>query len=578
MNKLQKSVVTDLSGHKAWQHANFVTQFLRQHGSSGLRESIKYSRERLEEYGLDEVYVVKYPSDDNGTEDLGFIGWDVNDASLEIVGPINKKLTSYDDAPTCIGHWSIPTPPEGVVAELVDVGRGVEESDFIGKDVQGKIVLASGEGNLPCGPRMFQLAIEKYGAIGLVTDNFLYERNLPGDDNKGNRVRRNHPDAISLLRCCSKEGTGWAFSISHSQGEYLRSLLKNGPVKLKAFIDAKLFPGKGEALVGVINGSEKSEQEIWFVAHSSGTKPGGNCAGGVGLWIENARTIMSLIRQGKISRPKRTIKFILGAEGAGLGAYLKTFSGDFKNILASFVYCSVGNDQSESQTSLILYKSAESIPSYINDLCIDTIEKVSKDGLPQFKDEDRDIKLIRFNTLPYTPWSDNSRLMRLKVPSPLFMSWPCKHFHTQSYTADKLDPAVLKRCGEVTTSVALTIANAGTDEARYIAHMVESKGEARLMNTSVQTYDDLLDELHELNKDGKQRKEAIKNIEKIIKYRKGEITYLTELSLGALESVKSLVNDSSFYDEVNSLKESFLKKNKFEIEKIDSFSSLLEEV
>ena len=578
MNKLQYIVKEELSGHKAWQHANFVTQFLRQHGSSGLRESINYSRERLDECNLDEVYVVKYPSKDNGTEDLNFVGWDVKDASLEIVGPIHKKITSYDEAPTCIGHWSIPTPPEGIVAELVDVGRGVEESDYAGVNVQGKIVLASGEGNLPCGNTMFQLAIEKFGAIGLVTDNLLYERNLPGDDNKGNRVRRNHPDSISLLRCCSKEGTGWAFSISHSQGEYLRSLLKEGPVKLKAFIDAKLFSGKGEALVGVIKGSKKSEQEIWFVAHSSGTKPGGNCAGGVGLWIENARAIMSLIRQGKISRPKRTIKFILGAEGAGLNAYLKMFSGDFKNVLAAFVYCSVGNNQSESETSLILYKSAESIPSYINDLCIDTIEKVSKDGLPQFKDEDRDIKLIRFNVLPYTPWSDNSRLMRLMVPSPLFMSWPCKHFHTQSYTADKLDPAVLKRCGEVTTSVALTLANAGIDDARYIAHMVESRGEARLMNVSVQTYDDLLDQFHEMNEGGKLKEETIDNLEEIIKYRKGEITYLTEISLGAMESVKNLVNDTAFYEEVDLLKESLVIKNKFEIEKVESFRSLFERV
>jgi hypothetical protein len=574
LNNIQLIVKEELSGNNAWQHANFITQFLRQVGSSGNQKTISYSRERLNEYNLDKVYEIKYPSKENGTEDLKFYGWDVRDASLEIVYPIQKKITSYSEAPTCIGHWSIPTHPEGIVAELVDVGKGVEESDYQGIEVQGKIVLARGEGNIPGNRRAFQLAIEKFGGIGLITDTLLYERSLPGDDNIGNRVRENHPNAISLLRACSREGSGWAFSISHSQGEYLRSLLREGPVKLKAFIDAKIFPGEGEELVGEIKGTEKPEQEIWFVAHSTGAKPGGNCAGGVGLWIENARVIMSLVNQGKISRPKRTIKFLLGAEGGGINAFLKTYSGDVKNVLAAFVYCSVGNDQSKCNSSLILYKSAESIPSFINDLIIDTIEKMSKDGLPQFKDEDRDIKLIRFNVLPYTPWSDNSRLMRLMIPSPLFMSWPSKYFHTQFFTADKLDPAVLKRCGEITTSVALTIANAGIEEARYLVNMIESKGETRLMNVTVQTYNDLLDLFYVNNKESKSKENTIENIEEIINHRKGEINYLTEVSLEAMDSVKDLVKNSLFYKEVDLLKKGLENKNKLELDKIENFRAI----
>jgi hypothetical protein len=280
---------------------------------------------------------------------------------------------------------------------------------------------------------------------------------------------------------------------------------------------------------------------------------------------------MSLINQGKISRPKRTIKFLLGAEGGGINAFLKTFSGDVKNVLAAFVFCSVGNDQNKCNSSLILYKSAESIPSFINDLIIDTIEKMSKDGLPQFKDEDRDIKLIRFNVLPYTPWSDNSRLMRLMIPSPLFMSWPSKYFHTQFFTADKLDPAVLKRCGEITTSVALTIANAGIEEARYLINMIESKGETRLMNVTVQTYNDLLDSFH-VNNDERESKEN--HIEKIVNHRKGEINYLTEVSLEAMDSVKNLAKNSLFYKEVELLKKELENKNKLESDKIENFKKL----
>jgi len=568
LNKLQRLVRDELSGHKAWQHANYMTQFMRTPRSSGIRETISYARSKLEKFGLDNLSTVKYPSKDYGTEDLSFIGWDINDARLEVVEPVSKVITSYDEAPTCIQHWSISTPTEGVTADLVDVGRGVDDSDYVGRDVKGKIVLASGDGHAEGNSQAYLLAVEKYGAIGLVTDTLIYQQ-------PPFRVRENHPDAISLLRVPSRRGMGWAFVISHTQGEYLRSLLREGPVKLKAFIDAENFQGEGEELVGEIRGSEMPDQQIWFVAHSSGTKPGGNCAGGVGLWIENARAITALIKQGKVPRPKRTIKFLLGAEGGGLNAYLTSHPDESENVVAAFVYCSVGNDQCKCNSSLILYKSPESIPSFVNDLCIDTIEKVSKDGLPPFKDKTRDIKLIRFNVLPYTPWSDNSRLMRLRVPCPLFMSWPSQHFHTQFFTADKVDPAVLKRCGEVTTSVALTIANAGVEEAKHIAYTVEAKGRSRLINVSMKAYDEVLDILEDMKSCDKSKKEVAEKMDEVINYRNGELNYLTEITLGALESVKNLVGDPKLHKEIDELKSNLMDEKKLETAKIEGYRSLL---
>ena len=561
MNRLQENVKEELNGHRARQHANFIAQWMRTPGSTGIEKTNSHAREALYSYGLDRVYEIIYPSEEDGTQDLAFTGWDVNDARLEIVEPETTLITSYTESPTCIQHWSIPTPPEGVEAELVDVGIGVRQSDYEGKDLEGKIVLATGDGHAEGNSQAYLLAVEKYGAIGLVTDNLIYQQ-------PPYRVRENHPDAIALLRVPSREERGWAFTISHTQGTYLRNLLKRGPVKLRATIDAANFPGEGGELVGEITGTEHPEQEIWFVGHSSGTKPGANCAGGVGLWIENARAIMSLIGQEKVPRPRRTIKFLLGAEGGGLNAYLKARPVDPGNVVAAFVYCSVGNDQGLNNSSLILYKSAESIPSFVNDLCIDAIEGLSMDALPPFKDETRDIQLIRFNVLPYTPWSDNSRLMRLKIPSPLFMSWPSQHFHTQFLTADKLDPAVLKRCGEVTTSVALMVANAGLNEARYIAQVVEAKGRSRFMKISTGAYGEMTDALSGDSDPGASLRE-------ISEHRRGEIDYQADRSLGALDSIKVLADDAGFQRELDEMKEQLQRGRDAEKKKIEGHRSVL---
>ena len=51
-----------------------------------------------------------------------------------------------------------------VTAELIDVGAGTAESDYQGKDVKGKIVLASGNSRA-----VHALAVWKFGAAGVIS-------------------------------------------------------------------------------------------------------------------------------------------------------------------------------------------------------------------------------------------------------------------------------------------------------------------------------------------------------------------------------------------------------------------------
>lgn len=548
MNRLQELINRELSGDRAWQHASYITQFLRAPGSSGIRKVTQYAQEKLESFGLDSVYTIEYPSKANGTEDLTFTGWDVTDARLEIVDPVHEFVVSFDEAPTCIQWWSISTPPEGVVAELIDVGTGVEESDYEGKDVRGKIVLARGDGQAEGNLQAYQLAVEQRGAIGLITDNLPYLQ-------PPYRTRENHPEAISFLRIRTKSGKGWAFAISLTMGERLRALLRMGPVKLRAFVDAKNFPGKDIELVGEIKGSEFPNEEVWFLSHTSGIKPGGNCASGVGLWLEIARTISTLVKRRKIPRPSRTIKFLTGVEGDGLNAYLRVKGIEIANVKTAFVFCSVGNDQSEG-TSLLMFKSPESIPSFVNDLCGDIIDNVSRDGLLPYKDETRDIPVIRFSVHPFSPMSDNSRLMMLKIPCPLFWCWPSRHFHTQFYTADKLDPAVLKRCGLVTAYASLRIADSSTANAREIAHIVRTRAISRFMDISRQSVQDM----------------SVSKIENRDRWIK-KIRYSLARDINAIDSIRGLTSDPKVLEELERTKRELEDRAKSEEESIESYWS-----
>jgi hypothetical protein len=475
MRKLTNLIQDELCGDRAKQHAAYLTQFMRTPASSGIRTSLDYAEAKMRACGLDKISRIEFESES---------GWDVSDAELRVVSPLKDLIVSYSEAPTCIQWWSEGTPTEGVTAELVDIGSGLLESDYEGKNVKGKVVLAFGDGHAEGNDHAYSLAMQ-FGAVGFVTDSLLYPQPPV-------RTRVSQPEAVQMLRT-PKLGKGWGFSISHTKAQILRRLLEQGPVRVWARIDARNYWGKDHVLVGEITGAEKTDEEVWFVAHCSGTKPGANCAAGVGLWLEQARLFTYLIQTGGITRPKRTIRFILGAEGLGINAYLHHLGGRLPKVLCAFVYCSVGNDQEKCNSSLVMFKSPESIPSYVNQICQYAIKAASKDATPPFKDVSRDLALVRFNVAPYTPWSDNSTLMRLKIPCPLFMSWPDTHFHTQFLTSDKIDPKVIARCGLVTSSVGLLIADAGIDEARTMLMEVRWREEQAISSTISEAYHALME-------------------------------------------------------------------------------------
>src|SRR6185503_7875035 len=72
-----------------------------------------------------------------------------------------EKLAAYGDVRVSIADESRTTH---VVAEVVDVGAGVSEADYKGKDVKGKIALASGQ--VAAAQRE---AVWKRGALGLLS-------------------------------------------------------------------------------------------------------------------------------------------------------------------------------------------------------------------------------------------------------------------------------------------------------------------------------------------------------------------------------------------------------------------------
>jgi hypothetical protein len=335
------AVKDELSGSGAKQFVADISRYHRIQGSTMYHEAAVYMKQKLDEIGVDEAHIERFPADGKHMywTHVSPIGWTIRSAELRIVAPEERLLASYDDIPQSLHTFSQGTKDGGVEAELVDVGTGTSADDYRGKRVKGKLVLASGKGRT-----VMLEAVGKRGAAGILTDGLPYEFS-------GVREHLDVPDAHAYqgLWPTAKEKSKmtFGFSLSKRQGNALRALLRSGKkVRLRATVDADLHPGHEEVVVATIRGRELPDEEVVGVAHLCHPKPGANDnASGSGALLEVARTIVKLIESKKMERPRRTIRFLWVPETLGITAYLSQH-GELKDrLLAGINLDMVGEDQ-----------------------------------------------------------------------------------------------------------------------------------------------------------------------------------------------------------------------------------------
>jgi len=479
MTTLASLIHNRLSGESALETTAALTHFYRTPGSAGYHAATNLVTEMLREIGLDDLQVTTYPIDGE-TVVLGDrmpLAWEPYSAVVRLVGPVQEELVSFQDAPTCLCVWSQPTPPGGVTAEVVDVGTGESEADWAGKEFAGKIAFIHHTDRREAWKHAAAEALRR-GAGGVLTDYLLYP--LPPF-----RTREQLPGAVQFLRLPNSHGQfdAWGCSLPLPAGQRLRSLLKLGPVTVEADVRCRSFRGHGQNVIATIRGREIPEESVVLMAHTTGTQPGANCAAGDALLVEIARVLQHLIGIGQLRRPRRSIKFMVVAEGLGTQAFIAEHRDELARIKVAICLDSVGNHQDKLKSTLMFCRHPDSSPSFINDYFEAVMERAPKDARWVGRD-DAGMSPVIFTSEPYTPWSDNNRWASFGIPSPLIMSSPSIHFHTQFLTADTMDPLVFRRAG-VPTAVALyEIADAGLQEARAIAAEVASRSQFRLRSVA----------------------------------------------------------------------------------------------
>jgi hypothetical protein len=442
----------------------------------------RYIYDQLLLYGLPGAEIARFP---------GGEVWDGIKGELWEVSPIRQKLASYQDMRAMLARGSADAD---VTAQLVWVGFGTE-AELERADVSGRIVVT--EGSLST---VHRLACQERGALGVVA------------------IANNRPffDPLQIpwsgVRGRGESGgeTKFGFFIPPREGADLkRRLLDGHEITVHAEVAATTQSYDLEDPVAHIPGTDPNAGEIILSAHlfEGYVKQGANDnKSGSATILEVARTLHTLIEEGRIPPPKRTIRFLWGPEFSGTGPWVVANKDIMERTLANINMDMVGEWLSLNKAWMTLVRTSYGGPHYINDVMENYYRFMGEANREQIQNRREYFRIPRRIVAPsgvdepfhyaidvhygasdhmvFNDWG-------VQVPGIMMIAWPDQWYHTSGDRVDKSDPTQLKRVAIIGAAGAYTIANADDDMAIKLAGEITSNGTRRLGHQLVMAFERL---------------------------------------------------------------------------------------
>ncbi len=285
----------------------------------------------------------------------------------------------------------------------------------------------------------------------------------------------------------SKSGTGnnvFGFQIWYHLGEQLKNIIfEKEKLVLRASAKTKTYPFKLDTIFACIKGKDPGKRGLMFTAHlfERPFKQGANDnISGCVVLAEIARTITTLVKEGKIQRPERSIYFLMAEEGSGTMAFFRKYPDMGNKILAVINMDMVGEDLDKNQAFFFIERPFYSRTSFLEPVTINFTDYVFATNSRQPEndlyrtDEDFPVPIVekngsrqpfRYILSNFMASSDHGMFIETDsgIPAVMFSVWPDRWFHTDKDRPDKTDPTQLKRTAFIGTASALAICS-GSEE------------------------------------------------------------------------------------------------------------------
>lgn len=464
------ALASEISGESAKRTVEGLSRQHRMRGSRGYHAAAEQVVAELKRAGLSDAHIESLPADGKifyGTQ-RSRPPWNAEFAELWEVNADGERITrlaSWDAAPITLAQdsWSAD-----VTAELIDVGAGTSDADYAGKDVKGKLVLASAQP----GP-VAALAVQKFGAAGIVS--YAQNQKTAWWGENENLIRWGHLETFVPFKT-------FAFMVSLKTARALQQRLAGGEhVRMRAVVRAGQEAGAYEIATATIPGDA---EEIVFSCHLDHPRPGANDnASGCATILEVARTLSKLIAEKRLDPPRRTIRFVFPPEIEGTLALLNGKPEIAARIKAAIHLDMVGGGP-ETKAIFHVTRGPASQPSFIYDIA-QSVGELVNDQSARFAstgtarwpliapDGGKEALLPMMSPLSlgsdHQVYSDRS----FGIPAIYLNDWPDRYIHTNFDVPANIDSTKLQRAGFIAAACGYTLARIVTNDSAMLLKLME---------------------------------------------------------------------------------------------------------
>jgi hypothetical protein len=422
-------------------------------------ETAKYLQQAMSEIGLERVEVIHAPAD--GKTQVGFwtmpVAWDVKSARLEIVEPqvsvSERVLADYEQVPSALGMWSGPTPPGGIVTDVVALEQDTE--DAIRKaNLRGKLLLTSKKSD---GIKHLLVKAGALGAINGWTENPSLKDDRQWINAWGDRGWAFNKDDGPLL----------SFSVTPRQAEFLRSLLKKqGRVRVRANVESRYYDGTYPYATGVIPGSS-DRGEVLTLGHIAEQGAHDN-ATGVAAMLEAMRILRELIDSGTLPRPARTIRILAMGELYASMHYVAEHPDRIPDTLAAFCLDTPAAAYEHSGTEYTFHLNPHAAKSFVDAFTL----QLAKEYFGSLKPR------RPWHAAPFMPGTDTF-LADPMIGIPTVWPYSGTGIHTHHNSADTPETVDLRSLRDlviIDAAFLYFLASAEQPEAEWLMELALSRG------------------------------------------------------------------------------------------------------
>ena len=481
-DELHRALVNEISGDRAFEQVRHLTHFHRTGPGRDFWKAAEYIRGAAEEAGLEDAVLVRQPWDGHP--------WSCRSGEAWLLGPEPVKLADYGEVAVSIADHSRTTHVE---APLVDVGAGTSAADYEGREVKGQVVLASGSPETVTAE-----AVWKRGALGIVSDVSHRHEELDAPD----QVAWGHVPHASKGTDGVDDGTPGTFAVmvSPRRGRWLRKRLAAAgePLRVRVDIEADSSGPREQGMVEAwIRGREVGDQQIVLTAHIQEEKTSANDDGsGCASMLEIGRALARLVRDGRLPRPRRDIRFWWLNELSSQPQYFRDHPDEPRRMLLSINQDMVGARQGWGGRVQYASRLPWSLPHPLEDVLESVLGAVrdgntsylSNRGTGQPQPFLREVTAVKGSRepfharmVPYYDFTDHHAFTprHVGVPATSLTNWPDEYIHSSGDDLENVDATQLERNALVVAAVALYFAALEEEGLPALAAHVAARGRAR---------------------------------------------------------------------------------------------------